>query len=101
MRPSPIDQRTVHRKPPISRDILLLKKGNTMIGSDAALHSAVDAETLETLDEGTVVGLLEFRYRYLVDAGFGIVSALMLATRMDQSLELIVSVFNEPIGAAA
>jgi len=72
-----------------------------MSGLDAGARSAVDAETLEALDEGTVAALLEFRYRYLLDAGFGMFSALMLATRMDQSLELIVAAVNEPVGVAA
>ena len=72
-----------------------------MIANDAALHSAVDADTLESLDEGTVVELLSFRYRYLLDAGFPTTSALMLATRTDRSLEQIVSSFTEPVGAAA
>jgi len=72
-----------------------------MIGLDSAERSAVDAKTLESLDEATVTALLQFRYRYLVDAGFGVFSALMLATRVEQSLELIASEFNEPIEAAA
>jgi hypothetical protein len=72
-----------------------------MTGFDVAVGSEVDAEALEALDEGTVVGLLEFRYRYLLDAGFPMGSALMLATRTDRSLELIVLAFNEPAGAAA
>ncbi len=72
-----------------------------MIALDSPVRSAVDADTLEDLDEATVTELLQFRYRYLVDAGFGVFSALMLATRTDQSLDLIVSTFNEPIGAAA
>jgi hypothetical protein len=72
-----------------------------MITMHAAVRSSVDAETLESLDEGTVVDLLSFRYRYLLDAGFSTTSALMLATRTDRSLAQIVSSFTEPVGAVA
>ena len=72
-----------------------------MIANDAALRTAVDADTLESLDEGTVVELLSFRYRYLLDAGFPTASALMLATRTDRSLTQIVSSFTGSVGAAA
>jgi hypothetical protein len=61
----------------------------------------VAEDALAALDENTVAALITYRYRQLLDAGLGGVSALMLAARTDKSLESIISQRRGPVGAAA
>lgn len=58
-------------------------------------------DELAALDDETVAALLAYRYERLLDAGLGMVAALMLATRTDRSLESIVSQGIKAVGAAA
>lgn len=48
-------------------------------------------DALAAFDDETVAALIGFRYGQLLDAGFGLVGALVLAARTDRSLESILS----------
>lgn len=58
-------------------------------------------DALAALDDETVAALIAFRYGQLVDAGVGLVGALLLAARTDRSLESILSHRRQAVGAAA
>jgi hypothetical protein len=58
-------------------------------------------DALAALDDETVAALIGFRYGQLLDAGFGLVDALVLAARTDRSLESILSQHRYGVGAAA
>ncbi len=58
-------------------------------------------DALAALDDETVAALIGFRYGQLLDAGFGLVDALVLAARTDRSLESILSQRRHGVGAAA
>jgi hypothetical protein len=71
-------------------------------GNDMRLGEVTVAEDeLAALDEDTVVALITYRYRQLLDAGLGGVPALMLAARTDRSPASITSQRRGPVGAAA
>jgi hypothetical protein len=58
-------------------------------------------DALAALDDETVAALIGFRYGQLLDAGFGLVDALVLAAGADRSLESILSQRRQGVGAAA
>ena len=58
-------------------------------------------DALAALDAELVAALIAFRYGQLLDAGFGLAGALMLAARTDRSLESIIAQRRQAMGAAA
>lgn len=58
-------------------------------------------DALAALDEESVAALIAFRSRQLLDAGFGLAGALMLAARTDRSLESILAQRRQAMRAVA
>jgi hypothetical protein len=61
----------------------------------------VTDDGLAALDDEAAAALIAFRYGQLLDAGMGLIGALMLAARTDRSLESILSQRRQAVGAAA
>ena len=61
----------------------------------------ISDDALAALDGEPVAALIAFRYGQLLDAGFGLAGALMLAARTDRSLGSIIAQRRQAVGTAA